>query len=408
MRYLFLYIDPSTGSMLFAVIIGMVSAVYFGVRTLIMRIKLGLGVNINELKKSKKINYVIFSDHKRYWNVFEPICDEFERRGIEVYYWTMSDDDPAFNKEYKYVKCEFIGTGNKAFAKLNFMNAKVCLSTTPGLDVYQWKRSAEVEKYVHVFHNPGVNTGGYKMFSLDYYDVVLAVSEEQTLGFKELEIKRNLKKKEYYIVGSTYLDALLMKSKKLPKTINSVPVVLIAPSWGENCMFEKYKFTIIEKLKLLNCKIVVRPHPQMYTANAKIMKEFEQKYNQDSSVEINKDNDNISILNQADLLITDFSGIIFDFVLIFHKPAMYMNVNRDLSTYEAFWLDDKDANAKAMSIVGMEINDSNIDKINELVDNILKNGSQITDLSQANRFWEEKLKAAENIVDYLIGCINKE
>ena len=177
MNRLLLYIDPSTGSMLFAVLIGVVSALFFGFKSLMMKVKFTLCVNVNELKDKNKINYVIFSDHKRYWNVFEPICDEFEKRGVEVHYWTMSNDDPALQKDYKYVKSLFIGAGNKGFAKLNFMNAHICLSTTPGLEVYQWKRSKDVDKYVHIFHNPGVNSGGYKLFGLDYYDVVLAVSE---------------------------------------------------------------------------------------------------------------------------------------------------------------------------------------------------------------------------------------
>jgi hypothetical protein len=35
------------------------------------------------------------------------------------------------------------------------MNADICLSTTPGLDVYQWKRSANVKRYVHILHAAG-------------------------------------------------------------------------------------------------------------------------------------------------------------------------------------------------------------------------------------------------------------
>ena len=27
---------------------------------------------------------MLFSDHKRYWNIFEPICDELERRGMNA------------------------------------------------------------------------------------------------------------------------------------------------------------------------------------------------------------------------------------------------------------------------------------------------------------------------------------
>ena len=82
-------------------------------------------------------------------------------------FYTSSEDDPALKKEYKYVKCEFIGEGNKGFAKLNMLNACIVLSTTPGLDVYQWKRSKDVNYYVHIPHAVGDLTL-YRCFGLDY------------------------------------------------------------------------------------------------------------------------------------------------------------------------------------------------------------------------------------------------
>ena len=69
---------------------------------------------------------------------------EFDQRGVDVTYMTASSDDPALSCEYPHIHGEFIGEGNKAFAKLNFLKAKLLLSTTPGLDVYQWKRSKDV------------------------------------------------------------------------------------------------------------------------------------------------------------------------------------------------------------------------------------------------------------------------
>ena len=66
-------------------------------------------------------NGAIFSDDKRYWNIFEPICQEMDRRGLDVVYMTASEDDPALDQSYAHLKAEFIGKDNKAFAKLNFL-----------------------------------------------------------------------------------------------------------------------------------------------------------------------------------------------------------------------------------------------------------------------------------------------
>ena len=397
-----LYIDPGTGSMLIAVAMGIFATLIFALQGVLIKIKSLVGVKGRDLISKNKLNYVIYSDDKRYWNVFKPICDEFEKRAIEVNYWTQSPDDPALNEEYKNVKVQYIGKGNTGFAKLNTMNAHICLSTTPDLDVTSWKRSKNCDKYVHIFHEPGLNSGGYKMFGLDFYDAVLAVSEEQTIGYKELETKRGIKHKEYLIVGSTYLDDMQDKVNSLPKVNNTNKVILVATSWGVNSLLEKYGLEFIDNLKKTGYLIVVRPHPQMYSSNPKLMKELENRFLNDSQVEINTDNNNINVLNRADLMISDFSGIIFDFALVFDKPVMYIGMDRDLSTYDAAWFDDSKQYEKAMSLVAEEINESNISSLNDRIEQILNKDTMNIDDNIKNRFWQERGNAAKNVVDYLI------
>ena len=60
----------------------------------------GKKVEVNK----EAIPFVIFSDDKRYWSVFEPICREFDRRGVDVVYMTASADDPVLSNEYEHIK----------------------------------------------------------------------------------------------------------------------------------------------------------------------------------------------------------------------------------------------------------------------------------------------------------------
>jgi len=110
-----LYIDPGTGSMLFTVLIGIIGAAIYSVKTFWMKLKFALSGGKAE-KNEDKIPFVIFSDDKRYWSVFEPICREMNQRGVDVVYMTASPNDPALNNTYEHIKAEFIGEGNKAFA----------------------------------------------------------------------------------------------------------------------------------------------------------------------------------------------------------------------------------------------------------------------------------------------------
>ena len=173
-----LYIDPGTGSMLFAILIGLIGAVGWALKGLFVKLRFLLSGGKYTDEAGKKIPLVIFSDDKRYWSVFEPVCKELDKRGFDTVYMTASPDDPALKTTYKHIHPEFIGEGNKAFARLNFLSATVLLSTTPGLDVYQWKRSKNVDYYVHMQHAAGTTTG-YHMFGLDYYDAVMLSGDFQ-------------------------------------------------------------------------------------------------------------------------------------------------------------------------------------------------------------------------------------
>ena len=140
---MFLYIDPGTGSMLFTVLLGLIGAAFYAVRMLVIKIRFAITGGKSNLADQKS-PLVIFSDDKRYWTIFAPVCRELDKRGMDVVYMTASPDDPALENPYPHVKAQFIGAGNRAFSKLNFLNANIVFSTTPGLDVYQWKRSKNV------------------------------------------------------------------------------------------------------------------------------------------------------------------------------------------------------------------------------------------------------------------------
>lgn len=182
----FLYIDPGTGSMLFSIFIGIITAGYFLIKAAWVKLKFVLSGGKADQTDQIKHGIVIYSEGNQYWNVFVPILEEFEKREKPITYFTSSEDDPVFSKKWNYIVPKFIGVGNKAFMKLNTLEAKVCLLTTPGLDVYQLKRSKKVNHYAHVLHAVDDATS-YRLFGLDYFDSVLLTGEFQKKHIRQLE-----------------------------------------------------------------------------------------------------------------------------------------------------------------------------------------------------------------------------
>jgi len=398
-----LYIDPGTGSMLFTIIIGAAGVVVFGVRKLFYKIKFILSGGRQAKVDSTKIPYLIFAESKRYWNVFRPICDEFEKREIPLTYWTASPDDPSLKQDYKFVKAEFIGEGNKAFVKLNMANAGILLATTPGLDVYQWKRSKTVDKYVHVLHMPNDVTT-YRMFGLDYYDAVLLSGQYQVDQIRQLEQMRHLPAKDLKIVGQPYLDVIADRLEKTGKAPEHNRTVLLAPSWGKSGILSKYGSKFIDALIATGYDVIIRPHPQSFTAEKDMMDELMAKYPDGDKVKWNRDNDNFDVLNLADVLISDFSGVLFDYSLVFGKSVIYADTSFDKAPYDAAWIDDDLWTFKALPRMGKQLKEEDIPNIKSIIDEVVES-SEYADNRKAicDETWQHKGESSKLITDYLVN-----
>ena len=397
-----LYIDPGTGSMLFTVLIGIIGAGIYSAKMLWMKIKFRISGGKVE-KDDKKIPLAIFSDDKRYWQIFEPICRELDKRGQEVVYMTASEDDPALKNTYPNIKAEFIGKDNKAFAKLNFLNARILFSTTPGLDVYQWKRSKEVDYYVHIAHASNDITR-YRMFGIDYYDAILLSGKYQADDIRELERMRNLPAKELEIVGIPYMDEMAARLEKAQPIEKEGTTVMLAPSWGKSAIFGVYGGRIIEKLLETGYHIIIRPHPQSWTSDKELIDRLMKEFPESEQIEWNRDSDNFEVLRRADILISDFSGVTFDFSLVYNKPIIYTNPNYDLSPYDAWWLPNPPWTISALPKMGRELTEENMENIKELIDTCL-NDSKYEEgrKSVKAETWEFCGKGAENTAEYLIN-----
>ena len=401
-----LYIDPGTGSMLFTILIGLIGAGIYSMKMLF--IKLRFKLSGGKVKESfDKIPFAIFSDDKRYWSIFEPICREMSKRGKEVVYMTASEDDAALNCDYPGITAKFIGKDNKAFAHLNFLNASVLLSTTPGLDVYQWKRSKQVDYYVHIPHAASDITL-YRMFGIDYYDSVLVSGEYQKDQVRSLEALRNLPAKELHTVGIPYMDEMVKRLNEAEPLPAHERTVLLAPSWGSSAIFSVYGGKIIDKLLKTGYHVIIRPHPQSFKSEAEMLDKLMNEYPESDKLEWNRDTDNFNVLRRSDILISDFSGVIFDFSLVYDKPIIYTDPKFDVSLYDQWWLKEPLWTIGALPRLGAQLTEESMDNIKELIDTCLDDPKYAESRRAVkNETWEFGGEGASRVADYLITKFNE-
>ncbi len=401
---MFFYIDPGTGSMLFTILIGVLGALIYALRNSWMKLKvLFLGGRSRE-KSSSGTPFVFFTDSKRYWTIFKPLCDEMEKRGETVLYLTASPDDPLLEEKYTHIKTEFIGEGNRAYARMNMLQADVVLSSTPGLDVYQWKRSRNVSWYVHVLHAANGVTC-YRMFGVDYYDALLLSGEYQIREVRELEAQRHLPEKECVLAGLPHMDALLKKLQEHGPAPEHGTTVLLAPSWGPSSIFNRFGEQMIENLCKTGYHIILRPHPQSMVSEKELIARLRSRFPESEKLEWNFDNDNFDVLYRSDLLISDYSGVVFDFALVFDRPVIYADVSFDFEPYDAGWLNNEMWTFRALPKVGVQLTPENADMLPELIEESLHSRAFAEGRREAiAETWANQGNSIPAIADYLTAA----
>lgn len=408
--FLPLYIDPGTGSMLFSILIGAAATVFFLFRALLLKIKFILSGKKDgsaQVDSSYK-PYVIYNEGNQYWNTFKPVVEEFEARKIPLEYLTSSKNDPVFDQKYNYVKAEFIGEGNSAFAKLNMLSAGVVLMTTPGLQVYQLKRSKNVKHYSHVLHMPNDATT-YRLFGLDFFDSVLLTGDYQATDLRYLEEKRGINKKELVTVGCPYLDVYKQNIAEIPAEENHPFTVLVSPSWGDVGLLKKYGEKLLDPLSTTGWRIIVRPHPQSKKSEAEMLERLTARYKDNPNIVWDYERQNIFSLKKSDIMISDFSGIIFDYTFLCDKPVMYVNAGMDLRPYDAYDLDGKELwQYSVLRKFGTELKEEQFANIKEVIQSV-SDSKELEEARHAAKAeaWMHEGEAGKNIADFMISKVEK-
>ena len=279
---------------------------------------------------------------------------------------------------------EYIGSSDspKAISRLNSLKADIVMMSTPQLDILQIKRSKGVKHYSHIIHSlPHVDI--YEVFALDYFDSVFTNSIIHTDFIHKVERVRNLKTKEVVITGCTYLDILQEKlqdykglddEKKIhffPKT-DTKTTILLAPSWGREALLSKYGMKLIQPFIDSNFNLIIRPHPQSYNSEKELLDSLQAQTKDCSNIVWDNNRDNIYALHRADMMIGDFSGVIFDFVCLFEKPVLtptfdFNIIGYDLEDiYETPWVKD------ALTKIGKSIEPSEFDRLPSVIESLLQ------------------------------------
>lgn len=347
------YLDPGTGSMLLSVLIGLTSSGYFLIRKLpgMMR---SVFFKIKGKEDDLKNNSIIFyAESAAYWSTFKPVLQALAKRQTRVTYLTSDENDPVFNSGLeKWVHAKFIGKGQTAYTALGFLEADVFVLTTPGIDVLQIRRSAGVKKYVHIVHAAGdIHT--YKFYSFDYYDAVYCAGPAQVKSLRSLEAQRHTAPKDLPLLGCPYFDGMV--ARKTPDMKPDENTILIAPTWGKNGLLTRTGSMIPKLLAETGYHVILRPHPQSFISDKALMDKLTEELKGYTNIEWDRNPDGFKSLSRAQLMISDVSGVIFDFAFIFLRPVISVGSGPMKDGFEAWEIPHEAWEMQSLDSLGRRI-----------------------------------------------------
>ena len=130
-----------------------------------------------------------------------------------------------------------------------------------------------------------------------------------------------------------------------------------------------------------------------------LVKHFENN----SNLSWNYDNDNFNVLNKSDILITDFSGIIFDFSLLFDRPLIYADTKFDTLPYDADWIEEPMWKFRVLPKLGIKLEEDSFYNIKNIITTAIDSKEMEESRKEVReQAWPNRGLAAKIAVDYLI------
>ncbi len=215
------------------------------------------------------------------------------------------------------------------------------------------------------------------------------------------EARPSIARKEYVVVGSPVMDNILAQRKSAAvRPANARPVVLVAPSWGRSGILTKFGARFLEAVSRTGFDVVIRPHPQTAVSERHILEPLMERF---SSMEWNFDNDNFAVLDRADVLISDFSGTMFDFALGFGKPVIYTDVEFDTAPYDYAGNPREPWDFAVLPRIGVRLGEGDFGRMGEVIGSVLANGELRKNLDAVRaECWENPGGSAAAEFGYLM------
>ena len=380
--------------------------------------KFSFSEELSELQKFENLEQkykeiVFYSEDKNSWFIFKSLVQELiDTYNMNICYVTSNKDEPILKSENEKIKKFFIGDGVARTKFFLNLKAKILIMTMPDLETFHIKRSKIYPvHYIHIFHAMVSTHLVYRKNAFDNFDSILCVGEYQFDEIKNAEKIYNLKPKKLIRCGYSHLDNLIKKYSKENEKIQiekNRNHVLLAPSWGENGLFETIIEDVIDILLSSGNQVILRPHPMSLKLSKKKIKSIEKKFFGNNNFRLETNYLNFDSFLISDIMISDWSGAALEFAFAFEKPILYIDVPKKIRNPDFEDIPILPIEVGIRDKIGKIILPSNINEIPTEVNNLRNKSIEIKEMIKILR--NEKIfnigNSAKVSSKYIIELLN--
>ena len=362
----------------------------------------------------EKMKLMFYAEGGGYYKYFANIIEAILKKSkLKIHYVTSDPEDPILQTTEERIIPYYVDE-NRLISLMMKVEAKMVVMTTPDLEKYHIKRSRvrkDVE-YVYVDHGCSSLNLTYRTGAFDYFDTIFAVSEQQADEVRAIEALRGTPEKKIVKCGYGLLDNMIEAYHALEPTENEKKTILIAPSWQYDNIMDSCLDDLVEGLYATGYRIVIRPHPQYvrrFPLKIKeILNQYADRFSDDFIIETDFSS-NVTVYT-ADLLITDWSAISFEFSFTTNKPTLFINTKMKVVNKAYKKIDIKPFDITARDLVGRSIEKEDVKNIASVASDLLENqqayAAGIEELK--NNYFYNLGHSGEAGADYIISRLTKK
>ena len=158
----------------------------------------------------------------------------------------------------------------------------------------------------------------------DHFDTIFCAGPHQKAEEEEFTEVYHLPPRSLVEVGYPLIDDLRAAYRAADHQANEKKKILIAPSWQKDNIIDSCLEEILDQLKGCGYEVIVRPHPQEVRLKQEYMRVLKEKY-ESAGIQIQTDFSSDNPVMEADLLITDWSGISWEYAFTTLRPVLFIN-----------------------------------------------------------------------------------